>query len=373
MERLAARSSRFSRAVAPWAPLSVLAAASVVGTAPGCVTPTFPALDQPDAALAGGPEPTGQDVGGPWGMLDGGASVGGLSNGPPRDAAVDLPSLGLLDAQVQRTDANVPTWAAGIAGYYARRTITYGFDVNQRLFRIMTLLSLAVVAEDAQGEWTLTTEPCRIELAWPGAIGNPVDTGTPAASAVSIRQSIYFDDEATRTFHLGGAALRFGFDVDRVGTCPAGTLRSSFPDQTWLFLPPACRCTATPQALPSSADDCRLSDSDRDGEPGFTMVEKRSNGSVVRYRTAIEVACRSGIGSVARDGQLSLDEHVLAAGQCVSASLDGCTGTPVPSCEVSRTELAVLQGSAPSCSDVLAAGLEAFTTAPGAPGTCGAP
>jgi hypothetical protein len=367
--------------------------AFVAGTVlAACTRPTFAVSGTVDASPEGGkelngatlpdgadggvrvatepvsPVPAGGGLGAAGGRLgtDGGGAVSDAGN-------VDLPSITLADASVDTGTADVDDaavaadWSRALEGSFARQIVSYGFAGDAGLLRTTTVLALSTIGPADAGGLELYTEACRIDYEWPTAMGMLVDTGMPRAGSATMRQAIRVGREPQ--FALERSVLRFGFDTSRNADCTPGDYRVRYGDQSWLYALP-CRCPAQPQTLPSTANDCRLTDTDGDLQPGFTLVERSTSWIEARYALAIELAFYGGTGRLAPDAVPMVDERSVSAMGCVNAALDGCGGSPPMSCEVTHTDFARLEGKAPSCADVLTTGLTRLAKPPVPPDSC---
>jgi hypothetical protein len=377
--------ARSKSPAAAWCRTAIVRGLLVGLTLAACTRPTFAVRGTgdtvPEGEEATGPlSPDAEDVG-LRGSTDavspaqaGGAGLGARAGNAALDAGgVSLPSSSAADASVaidstDSEDGGAPAaWSRGLEGSYARQIISYGFGSDGGLVRSATVLALSRIGQEGAAGLTMATEACRIDYEWPAAPTVIVDTGTPRPGAVTMRQAIRLGAEPQ--FALERAVLRFGFDVARGAGCSPGAYRARYPDQVWLYALP-CRCPLQPQTLPSTADDCRLTDTDRDLAAAFTLVERSGSGITARYALALELAFQGGLGTLAPDGVPQLTEHSASAMGCVNAGYDGCGGAPPVSCEVTRTDFARLDGDAPTCADVLATGLSRLAKPPVPPDSC---
>jgi hypothetical protein len=369
--------------------------AFVAGTVlAACTRPTFAVSGTMDASPEGGKElddavlPEVADGGAdgatePVSLVPAGGGLGAAGSrqatdggGDVSDAGnVDLPSITLADAGVDTGTADVDVddaavaaeWSRALEGSFARQIVSYGFAGDAGLFRTTTVLALSIIGPTDAGGLELYTEACRIDYEWPTAMGTLVDTGIPRAGSATMRQAIRVGHEPQ--FALERSVLRFGFDTSRNADCKPGDYRVRYGDQSWLYALP-CRCPLQPQTLPSTSNDCRLTDTDGDLQPGFTLVERSKSWVDARYALAIELAFYEGMGTLAPDAVPIVNEHSLSAMGCVNAALDGCGGSPPMSCEVTHTDFARLEGKAPSCADVLTTGLTRLAMPPVPPDSC---
>ena len=272
-------------------------------------------------------------------------------------AIPDLDDGGALpDANAPAADAGgreVEAWKRQLEGRYVLRYRSYAREQTLGGLAVVASVqhSLATIAVDESGEATLTTQLCddRGEL-------------TVAFAKTYIRASRP-EKQPPRTFRLlyqDGAFQTIG-DPSIIGyseaaplDCAPGRKLPARSDQPWLRT--QCDCP-TSELPPTSVTDCRLTDSDEDGHPGYTL---QLSGFVqgqdyCRVRDASQLVN----GQIAPNGRHSATLMRITDFFQLACEGNGCTRANGEACPgvMNVAEFAPLTpagGAAPaSCSEVM--------------------
>lgn len=218
--------------------------------------------------------------------LDAGTSQGGGGREAGQVTAPDAGSRQASDAAtlLMSGDAGgsasaIPAWALPLVGTYAKRSVTFSYDD---------------FVDTRNGEQPFNTRNVELSLVKIAQNGNQLDLSIQLCGyAVSVQndsRAVVFK-YASRTPPLKGRLVlgepnhftsaaegaaagtemlsHLGFDPSsaRTAMCTPGGRRPKFEDQKWITSSSYCQCYAT--ALPEAIDDCRIVDSDGDGQPGI--------------------------------------------------------------------------------------------------------
>jgi hypothetical protein len=223
---------------------------------------------------------------------DGGSDAQGPSGqpNPSGDASV------VMDADAISDDAGT-AWAHRLEGSYVLRYRSFAREQTLGGLAVVASVQhwLATIALDDRGEVTLTTKLCedRGELTIPVAKAF-VRTSRPETQAPRTFRLLYEGG----SFRTEGAPSWVGYQEAAPDGCAPGRKLPRRSDQPWLRSECDCPSSDLP---PTSLTDCRLSDSDGDGQPGYTLelsgfVQGRD---FCRLRDASQLVA----GRIAEDGR----------------------------------------------------------------------
>jgi hypothetical protein len=269
---------------------------------------------------------------------------------------------------VPGTDAGEAHWPDTLVGSYVKREVGYGYESLGNFYTRSIALSWVTIAREATGELVMTTQQCTLSAEWlDGATDAPVgdrptyDLHTPE-DAEPLHQRVL--PGPSGTFRLEDAVQRLGFDPARSEACvdqPSAASVPRFPDQEWLG-GGRCKCPATLSAVPTTRDDCRLTDPDHDRLPAMS-VNAQVGTIALTFSMVFETAFSAGKGALSPDGVLSLEEHVEGVIACVNGDVDLCTvGTNKP-CPLTVVGIARYDGPA-TCAAALTRGVSALPPIP---------
>jgi hypothetical protein len=233
-------------------------------------------------------------------------------------------------------------------GNYVVHARYYGIDRSTTAITYAEeIVMLARVARSAQDETTLHVQFCD---------GRAV-TGTSSVTATG--RLIAFERYPARTysvqkvgnlFQTAGLPALAGFSARDAAGCPAGMRVAAPATQTWQN-DGLCTCPSD-DAPPTSVDDCRVTDSDGDGHPGFTV---RWTGAAARdtYAVRRDLSQPTNI-ALSPDGHHTAtyawrDEHVTL--QCTSGTCSSSVNLgyrPCATSVVNPARFAPLNELAPS-------------------------
>jgi hypothetical protein len=185
-------------------------------------------------------------------------------NGRCEGAGCEQPTDGAVaDGQVE----SALDWREQLRGTYALRIRNHSRVVL--LDNVAGLLNEVIwrgdVTVGAGGKVVLTTSVCRDHTTIGASIlgESSADLVKPAALAGRTLELLYEEGR----FRTVGEAVEHGFRGDALPECAAGKSIPRRPEQVWL----RDTCTCPGVTLPTSADDCRVTDPDGDGRPGYTV------------------------------------------------------------------------------------------------------
>jgi hypothetical protein len=184
---------------------------------------------------------------------------------------------------VANPDGGLDAVRAGWVGRYAARSWVFSFD-NADIISVQTLgsyLTLVDITPSPDGGLTLREEVCRFDSGFQAAgIGVHVRIDYPPG--VSLTTPLSYD---AQRFSTQTASAYAGYGAAPAGCTPGATAMAGGPVRPWLTNN-MCDCPTT-NAPPISARDCRVIDSDSDGQPGNTFTIT-TGGSVGVYNVAQE-------------------------------------------------------------------------------------
>lgn len=155
--------------------------------------------------------------------------------------------------------------AADLNGHYA--VMHRFFAKNEVAFSWFaeTAINLAEIRADESGKLTLYMDVCRYESK--GAILTEAFQGHGDTSILPD-YSAALAVEGT-TFRTIRAATPFGFEPLSAESCPPGK-KVQLPNRPWTGAQ-GCTCPNPAQEIPTSGQDCRVTDPDKDNKPGLTV------------------------------------------------------------------------------------------------------
>lgn len=191
------------------------------------------------------------------------------------DAGSDASAQTTLDAQVAAVDAQAATIDAQTApvldavrarwaGRYAVRSFVFG---NSLLYQASgKYLTLAEIKPTSAGGLELEEEICRFETSLP-YWGVTLHFAADYPAGTRLSTPLTFD---AQSFGSVPASALIGYGSAPADCAGATTSRSASPVRSWLS-GNECECPRDPDSIPISAKDCRVYDSDADGQPGHTF------------------------------------------------------------------------------------------------------
>ncbi|HEX5659436.1 MAG TPA: hypothetical protein VFX59_19710 [Polyangiales bacterium] len=163
----------------------------------------------------------------------------------------------VVDAQTARTPADA------LLGKYAVHTRFYGRERTTGFVDLLhEIIVIADITRDSSG-LQMRVETCE-DSGYLLTAGLRTDVRVAFPEKFPVR-SFGLAVEGS-SFHTTGEALPVGFTRDWPSTCSAGTRIPS--TATWTQ--GSCECVPGTEP-PSRVDDCRVIDSDQDGNPGMTV------------------------------------------------------------------------------------------------------
>jgi hypothetical protein len=263
-----------------------------------------------------------------------------MSDMPPPDAqAVDTGSA--APPSDAATLDPVPSWAKPLLGRFAKRSVFFAYDVAGSIITVTVDVSLIDISASANGQLELTGQPCAFRVYWSDG-GASYTLLKPQALPpfhmwLSLGQAPHFSSDT--------ASLYMGYDPSRQSRCTGSASADKFEDQSWLTTG-RCACTTAPEVLPTEANDCRVTDPERDGRPGVTLD---GAGFAFDINAALNTTLKFTDGEVRVDGEHVLREqrtrNVACLGSCFSMNESLCPG--------GETQLRPLPANA-TCAEALA-------------------
>jgi hypothetical protein len=302
-----------------------------------------------DAAQGSGAQSAGERDAAPLG--GGGGSERDAAPGDARapelaDGAVGADGGEPSDAGAVSPSGSVPAWARPLLGRYLKRSIVTGYDDLISMVTASVEMSLATIDANAQGELEMAIEVCSLSTQW---LNNSAKLGLDDVSSIPMVKLRILLGESPR-FSSETAFQAIGFDPARASLCAGGAVRAEpSPEQTWL-LGTTCTCAATPEVLPLTSSDCRLTDPDGDGRPGVTFAGMGLAGDSA---LAMSLSLKIADGEVRADREHVLHERRETNASCVYSAVDRCDLGNNTQCPGVLTHVLPLD-SAATCATVLA-------------------
>jgi hypothetical protein len=198
------------------------------------------------------------------------ASAPAADTGPARPAAEPCCDAG-------PTVQTPPIDPRGRYGVLAR---FYGADANSGSgWFSEEITALAEISSDDAGKLSLQWQPCRGHTDVFAALRV---TGDLLRAELAPARTYALQSDDGVHFRTQGDPALLGYQPLDAAACPPGT-RVSRPDRSWLRLG-SCTCPQAGEQPPTSTDDCRVIDSDRDTHPGATVRYSNSNDSYMAIR-----------------------------------------------------------------------------------------
>jgi hypothetical protein len=293
---------------------------------------------------------------------------------PLKDAGV--PTERAPDGGQVELASSMPSWATPLLGRYAARSYAFSQDKAGSLNRareyvLVDIVELEQGSANAHVELQLQLCDSFVEgTAGEIAVVSPLKT-------VRRDNRVLFGDHSWTT---QAAAATDGYVRALPARCEghAGTLVGKDPAQTWIA-GAQCRCPSSFEAVPT-LDDCRIVDSDDDGNPGATLhlhPKVLGLGDTDLYVATINqnTFVSGTVGSAGRhSAQLSVEQYGYQL-DCKPAGCLDISESPAP-CGPARNkaEFARLGDAGDTsftCQDVLERASELFPTVlPGYPDKC---
>lgn len=258
-------------------------------------------------------------------------------DGAACDDAGDLRDSGASDADADpeidetidaKSDASTP-WGADMVGQYGIRVRFYSLSSADGSRFDHEIIMLARIARDgATGRVDMTTQRCKdeghtISKSLPGA--KQTFSWPHAADLPDEHFELEFDGNA---FHTVADPRAIGYVEKQPEGCVTGNTLPARPDQVWQK-----NCTCRNDPLPVFADDCRVTDPDRDKSPGVTTLQE---GIIVDGTNFVRAQdrCRIVNGTIAKDGKHRanyIEDYDYRELQCAGGN---CLQIPVTACPV---------------------------------------
>jgi hypothetical protein len=236
----------------------------------GCTDPNY----------ARGPACSGVscDDGGDEGALDASAvpdaitALADVTSSPREDASLAALEGGASGSDGATDDAAVPdAWKEQLRGSYALRIRNHSRVPALDAFAVLLneVIWLGEVTVDPQGQVILTTSICRDQTKVGMSILGESTAELVEPEALSGRTfKLIVEDGQFRT---EGAPVAHGYDETLVpADCAPGRTVARRADQVWIRSG-VCTCPSS-MTPPTSASDCRVTDPDGDGLPGYTIA-----------------------------------------------------------------------------------------------------
>lgn len=227
---------------------------------------------------------------------------------------------------------NIPQWALALVGTFAKRSVTFSYDDyvsgSQKPFNTRNVeLSLVRIAQNGS-QLDLTIQLCGYVVSVQNdnrvvAFKNAPLT-PPLKGRIVLGEANHFSSAGE-----GGAPgtemlSHLGFDPSssRTSMCAPGSRRPKFEDQKWITSSAYCQCYGS--SIPDDADDCRVIDSDGDGQPGIAANGPSPLSGTFDYVMLFDYAVKIVAGEFSGDPQAapSWQEVRRQTQSCILA--DGC-------------------------------------------------
>jgi hypothetical protein len=239
------------------------------GYAAACTDPIFDSVDASDSVEGTDAAADENKRDAPETGADACASCSVDAAAADSDGAV-LPAL---DADTAPTDAQAPLPEAAAldpvrsrwAGRYATRSYVFAYSPAYFLETFGKYLTLAQVKPSADGGLMIEEEICRFESSFNVGLSAYFSVDYPTGTALSAPLS--FDADR---FSSMAASAHVGYGPTPADCAGAMTSRIAGAPRPWLT-DNVCDCPRDPAAMPISAKDCRVLDSDADGFAGATF------------------------------------------------------------------------------------------------------
>jgi hypothetical protein len=230
------------------------------------------------------------------------------ANGPSHaaDAATSPDAQGQHDAA-----AGAPLdWQAKLRGRYAVRAFSFARAGAPQSREDVLLVSIEAVG----GELRLIEQTCASSFGWNAGslVARAVLRSPEARSPRSLR--VEYDGQYWSTL---SDVYTHGYASSPPQACAGGASATPSAEQGWIT--GSCRCESG--ALPSGADDCRVTDPDGDDKPGFTL-DVVVGGFPSEYYVVERQLDRYVNGTIAESGL-----HVAFTAKESQDALVGCLGT----------------------------------------------
>jgi hypothetical protein len=203
---------------------------------------------------------------------------------------------------------------ANWVGRYASRSYMYSWDgLVEGSARFLTV---AEIKPTADGKLVLEEEICMWAGGWRFFVSSQANI---VFSPTRTSSELSFSADKFESNMVAKALIGYG---PAPSSCTAGvTTTQAQPEQVWLTNN-TCDCPRTAD-VPSSARDCRLTDTDPDGKPGYTF---RANVGVYQYQFHVAQEQRLRLLNGYRvEDRLYADREFLETTQVVGCVIDGVT------------------------------------------------
>ncbi|MDB4974035.1 MAG: hypothetical protein JWN48_2376 [Myxococcaceae bacterium] len=259
---------------------------------------------------------------------------------------------------------------AALSGSYAIRVRYFLSDLPARAFKFQHELVLRgeIHAARANPGLELDVELCRHQ--WQILPGDGTSKDSQIVHPDKWPRRTFALHYADGEFHTTGDPLAVGYDPVLPTECTAGDQIPKGPEQVWIS-GNLCDCPSS-AGLPTSANDCRVVDTDDDRRAGLTVTTSGSPPFIAAIRDLDQSQFIA--GRVHTDGRLSAqffaadDLYVLAC----EPLTPGCLNLSVTSCQPDSQPVLfeplqpAASGASLTCADILAryATKELFTSDP---------
>jgi len=248
------------------------------------------------------------------------------------DAGSDAAPDGQPPIQMTEPGPSSPgTPESGFAvGSYVVHARYYGVETSSGFSYAEDNVMLGRVARDPRGGLTLAVQNCANYSN--AASGTGLGTTARIVKLERYPERLFSLQVTGDVFQTTGPPTRAGYAQLKAGTCPVGTAVPVMePAPSWQS-DGTCTCVSD-DAPPSGVDDCRVIDSDGDGNPGFTV---HWSGAVTRDLFSVRRDNSQLIeGKVSPNGHHSatfLPRHEHVTLQAATGSTAPATGLAIRPC-----------------------------------------
>lgn len=213
-------------------------------------------------------------------------------------------------------------------GRYAMRAYAYNAD---EVFLPVGMLAMLVEIRARGADLELVEWPCVVEVqgSWNGLVPSSFRYEAPDGVAPSTSTLVLDGD----TFSTAFTDYALGYDLLPPAECvPGATIPRREVQSGWL--PSTCDCPLDVSVPPTDERDCRVTDPERDGDPGAT-VKLLVSTDVWTYFVVQHRRARYVDGYRARNGWLHANvdaRDVTRALGCLPPALSSCPIAPAEPC-----------------------------------------
>lgn len=285
-----------------------------------------------------------------------------------KDAA--LPAAPPDAAPPSMEATRMPASAEPLLGTYATRTIAFQRFIYLEIPVMTTQEEIAVVRieRDGRGGAQSHTKLCSRM----GESSEEIERFLDPSGLPEITRQLVFSGDS---WAEDAAPHGLGYERDIPADCERreNMAIARRPHQVWIANG-QCRCPISPES-PPTADDCRVLDPDGDRKPGFTLVDKGKEntlvGDIVNQTVYVGLVSRDHHveGRVAPDGAhfaRRVQDHVLHQLACLQGPIEQCpkygdSTRPCTSAHNFTSFRRLKNGEPANCESVLARKAELFT------------